>query len=235
MDGLCSCCKHEVESVSHVLWSCPAANDVWLQSGLMLHKWDRFINSFFDLIVYAQTRLSLEDFQFFCCIVFFIWEQRNRVVHEKGLYSPIAVVERALNLHLGYQRQPLMQALASSGALNGGAVLRNEVSWLPPGVGRYKVNWAICLHGTSKAWRCGVLVRDHGGQVMAGYVGRLMAMPRGVAREIGAIMQVLSFAVEMGFLDLILEGSHALPFMASRRGNQEQSVAEMWIEDIVIL
>ncbi len=70
---------------------------------------------------------------------------------------------------------------------------------------------------------------------MAGYVGRLMAMPRGVAREIGAIMHALSFAVEMGFLDLILEGSHALPFMASRRGNQEQSVAEMWIEDIVIL
>jgi hypothetical protein len=62
-----------------------------------------------------------------------------------------------------------------------------------------------------------------------------MAIPRGVAREIGAIMQALTFAVEMGFLDLILEGSHALPFMVSRRGNQEQSVAEMWMEDIVIL
>ncbi len=174
-------------------------NDVWLQSGLMLYKWDRFINSFFDLIVYAQARLSLEEFQFFCCIVFFIWEQRNRVVHEKGSYIPIAVVEWALNLHLGYQRRPLMQALASSGALNGVAVLRNEVSWLPPVAGWYKVNWAICLHSTSKAWHCGVLVWDHGGQVMAGYVKQLMAIPRGVAHEIGAIMQALTFAVELGF------------------------------------
>jgi TolB-like protein len=39
----------------------------------------------------------------------------------------------------------------------------------------------------------------------------------------------------MGFLDLILEGPHALPFMVSRRGNQEQSIAEMWMEDIIIL
>ena len=121
------------------------------------------------------------------------------MVHEKGLYSPIAVVERALNLHLGYQRHPLMQALASGRALNGVAVLRNEVSWLPPMAGWYKVNWAICLHSTSKAWRCGVLVRDHGGQVMAGYVKQLMAIPRDVAREIGAIMQALTFAVELGF------------------------------------
>ena len=121
------------------------------------------------------------------------------MVHEKGSYNPIAVVEWALNLHLGYQQRPLMQALASSGALNGVAVLRNEVSWLPPVAGWYKVNWAICLHSTSKAWHCGVLVWDHGGQVMAGYVKQLMAIPRGVAHEIGAIMQALTFAVELGF------------------------------------
>lgn len=37
-DGLCSCCVQEVESVSHVLWSCPAANDVWIQSKLKVQK-----------------------------------------------------------------------------------------------------------------------------------------------------------------------------------------------------
>lgn len=35
-DGLCPCCLIEVESVAHCLWSCPAANDVWLETGLKL-------------------------------------------------------------------------------------------------------------------------------------------------------------------------------------------------------
>ena len=102
IEGLCFCCKQEVEFVSHVVWSCPAANDVWLQSNLSLQKWDRSIYCFFDLITCAQAKLKMEDFQLFCCIAFFIWEQRNWVVHEKGTHNPIAAVERARNLHHGY-------------------------------------------------------------------------------------------------------------------------------------
>jgi hypothetical protein len=37
-DGFCSVYGCEMESVVHVLWSCSAANDVWLQSGLKVQK-----------------------------------------------------------------------------------------------------------------------------------------------------------------------------------------------------
>ncbi len=49
-----------------------AANDVWLQSGLRVQKWGRLIHSFFDLMELLQTRLSLDDALFFCCIAYFI-------------------------------------------------------------------------------------------------------------------------------------------------------------------
>lgn len=41
-DGFCSVCGCEMESVVHALWSCSAANDVWLQSGLSVQKMGSF-------------------------------------------------------------------------------------------------------------------------------------------------------------------------------------------------
>ncbi len=49
-DGVCFYCLSEMESVEHVLWSCPATNDVWLQSGLKVQKRGRSVHSFFDLM-----------------------------------------------------------------------------------------------------------------------------------------------------------------------------------------
>ena len=91
-DGFCSVCGCEMESVVHALWSCSAANDVWLQSGLSVQKWGRLIHSFFDLMELLQTRLSLDDALFFCCQAYFIWEQRNKVVFESWVHNPIMVV-----------------------------------------------------------------------------------------------------------------------------------------------
>uniref|UniRef100_A0A2N9GZ45 Reverse transcriptase zinc-binding domain-containing protein n=1 Tax=Fagus sylvatica TaxID=28930 RepID=A0A2N9GZ45_FAGSY len=173
-DGICFCCKVDVESVSHVIWSCPMANDVWLQSGLSLHKWDRSIYSFFDLLVCAQKRLKLGDLQLFCCMDFFIWEQRNWVIHERGSYNPIAVVDRARNLRQSFHRKPTVKGPATGVVDDGVVVLRSDLPWVPPMEGWYKMNWAIFLGG----------------------------VPRGY----GAIIQALQFVVEMGFLDVVMEG-----------------------------
>ncbi len=205
-DGICFCCKVDVESISHVIWSCPAANDVWLQSGLSLHKWDRSIYSFFDLLVCAQKRFKLGDLQLFCCMDFFIWEQRNWVIHERGSYNPIAVVDRARNLRQSFHRKPTVKGPATGVVDDGVVALRSDLPWVPPMEGWYKMNWAVCFHHSPKAWRFGVLVRDNAGGVLAACVGSLLDLPRGVPQGYGAIIQALQFVVEMGFLDVVMEG-----------------------------
>jgi hypothetical protein len=64
------------------------------------------VGSFYILFFrsYYVCSGEIEDggFPTFCCIAFFIWDKRNWVVHEKGTHNPIAVVERARNLHHGY-------------------------------------------------------------------------------------------------------------------------------------
>ena len=64
----------------------------------------RSIHNFFDLMAFIQSRLSVDKILFFfCCVAFFSWEQRNKVIHEHLIQNPCAVVLRAKNLHKDYQ------------------------------------------------------------------------------------------------------------------------------------
>ena len=63
---------------------------------------------------------------------------------------------------------------------------------------------------------------------MPGYVGSLMAIPRGVAREYGAIMQALTFAAcGDGFSGFNPGGSSCSSFHGISPWKSEQSIAEM--------
>jgi hypothetical protein len=97
-DDCCPCCCYDFESVEHALWSCPVANDVWAESKLKVLKWDRCVYSFCDLINNAQSRLDPEDMELFCCVAYFVWMQRNRLVHDACSCNPKDVMQRAAKL-----------------------------------------------------------------------------------------------------------------------------------------
>lgn len=168
-------------------------------------------------------------------MAFFIWEQRNGLIHERGSYNPVAVVDRARNLRQSFHRKPSVQGPATGVVDDGAAALRSNVPWVLPMEGWYKMNWAVCFHSSSKAWRFGVLVRDNAGEVLASCVGPLLDLPRGVPRGYGAIIQALQFVVEMGFLDVVLEGPSIPYSLEPAGGAQEQSIAALWMEDIIML
>ena len=108
---------------------------------LRVQKWGRLIHSFFDLMELLQTRLSLDDALFFCCIAYFIWEQGNKVVFESLVHNPVMVVLRTKKLFTDYS------AGCSSGGMSGrndnGVVVVVAEPWKAPMVGRYKINWAV--------------------------------------------------------------------------------------------
>ena len=120
---------------------------------------------------------------------------------------------------------------------NGVAVVVSE-PWKAPMAGWYKINWAVHRNAESGSWWSGILVRNHEGQVMAAKVGLLPSFPRGFGPGIGAVIQVLSFGLEMGFLDVIIEGPSSFfsPDAISKRQQQiECSVKDDWVDDIGFL
>ena len=73
---------------------------------------------------------------------------------------------------------------------------------------------------------------------MAAKVGPLPSFPQGIGPGIGTVIQGLSFGLEMGFLDVIIEGPSSLfsPDAISRRQQQiECSMKDYWVDDIGFL
>uniref|UniRef100_A0A2N9GLD6 RNase H type-1 domain-containing protein n=1 Tax=Fagus sylvatica TaxID=28930 RepID=A0A2N9GLD6_FAGSY len=57
----------------------------------------------------------------------------------------------------------------------------------------------------------------------------------GVGSHIGAVLQALSFGWDMGFLDVVVEGTYALFDDSSKRVHLEQTVLDAWVEDVQFL
>lgn len=69
---------------------------------------------------------------------------------------------------------------------------------------------------------------------MAAKVAHIQPLPRGVGPNIGAVLQALNFGVEMGFLDVVVEGPSALFSVDAlhRQLELESTVTDVWVGDI---
>ena len=234
IDDCCSCCLQAVESAGHALWSCPAANDVWLESHLKLHKWDRCIHNFCDLLMLVRERLEMEEVELFACLAYFIWDQRNKVIHEGAAPNPVGVVGRARSLLQSFKISlPQVGHSVRSDASQHGQG-DDRVIWEAPQVGECKVNWEISKDTSSQVWYVGVLIRNHASSVMAGLCSPVMALPRGLNPRVGACIQALKFALDLGFFDICFEGPR-VDFLDVMSSNQKESVADLWHEEVWVL
>ena len=226
-DGKCPCCPHENESVEHALWSCPVANDVWAESKLKVLKRSRFEHTFCALIFTARSRLGSGDLELFCCLAYFIWLQRNRLVHEECCCNPKAVVQRAVKLALDYRA-----ATAFSSQMRVETSSPSQIQkWVAPPMDVFKVNWAVAVGATPQDWWVGTLIRDAEGFVLAATCGKLHLSRDSHPWVAGAIF-TLKFAFEMGFFDIIFEGSSS-PFLTKLQRNEwGSSIQDMWGKDV---
>ena len=105
-----------------------------------MHKWDRWYGSFFDLMTCARKRLTIEEFEFFSCIVYLLWGQSNKVTHEGIVSNPIVVVQRASKLLKDYRDVLVIRGIYGQvdGRVAAERISQDHV-WMPPGEGFMKV------------------------------------------------------------------------------------------------
>ena len=152
------------------------------------------------------ARLLHKETDLFACVAYFIWGQRNKVMHEGTVPNPMAVVKQAKLLYSGYKESlPTLGHLMHNSDDNRTTSSRG-VRWLPPSMGRYKVNWAISRVSNSQEWFVRVLVRDLANSVLAARCCQVKALPKGIHPSIGACIQVLQFVIQLGFFVVEVEG-----------------------------
>lgn len=80
-DSLCPICNIEAESVSHILWECPSAADVWGVCDRGFQKCTVTGKEFRKVAEFILEKFGTEKFALFVGISRRIWFRRNVVVH----------------------------------------------------------------------------------------------------------------------------------------------------------
>jgi hypothetical protein len=87
-DKVCPICLHEEETVAHVNWGCPAANDVWGSSRMKLQKSNCDRSDFLQIFSEVSSKCNKEEIELFAVLARRLWLRRNDVVHGGILMHP---------------------------------------------------------------------------------------------------------------------------------------------------
>jgi hypothetical protein len=95
-NSMCPICKREEETIVHMLWSCPAARDVWGCGPIKVQKSGITGDDFFEVFRLMVEQYDNDKLDLIAVIARKIWFRRNVVIH-RGLFShPLQVMRGAI-------------------------------------------------------------------------------------------------------------------------------------------
>uniref|UniRef100_A0A803NT11 Reverse transcriptase zinc-binding domain-containing protein n=1 Tax=Cannabis sativa TaxID=3483 RepID=A0A803NT11_CANSA len=95
--ALCSRCKHAWESIGHALFSCKSAKAVWKNTKFLIdyHYAQGMFNG--DYLIHLASTMEKVDVETLICVMWGIWNDRNKVLHGGTQRDPISIASFALN------------------------------------------------------------------------------------------------------------------------------------------
>ena len=202
-DARCCFCQKADESVLHVLWECGAAQDVWASSAIRLQKAGTVQVDFGQLVASLMPRLSLEELDLFWVICWQIWLQRNLILHGGAFQHPSRSNQRALDyLSEFHEAQEHLSVPVT-------VPVSASQAWQPLQGDLFKLNFdgACFNNGVDSGY--GAVVCNGNGEVMAAISAKGKAVRDSEEVEVLASCKALEFAIDAGFLEVILEGNNA--------------------------
>jgi hypothetical protein len=203
-DPQCAICGAAIETVGHILWSCVAARDVWLENMKPIQKSTSDEIDFQHLFVQLYDRLEVEDFQRFGFVARQLWFRRNKAIFEGDFLSPVRVNQIATAQVEDYAMAELTQKMTSGVATSAG--VPRVPCWQKPSTGVVKINWDAAISMSEEMMGVGIVARDTTGSVVGAFCcTRPQILDPTTAEAVGAWQAVL-FAKRLGVEHAIFEG-----------------------------
>ncbi|KAF5458381.1 hypothetical protein F2P56_022412 [Juglans regia] len=117
-DPLCPICNSNEETISHVMWSCPATVDVWGDTRSPISKWPSGDCNFEQKWLDLCRVMDQESIEKVAVIMRGIWYRRNKYVFENKFWRPGNVVQMAVT--------GLEDYYSSSSKIGMGVVIRDK-------------------------------------------------------------------------------------------------------------
>jgi hypothetical protein len=79
-DSSCPLCGLALETIGHILWSCPSPKDVWTECTRKIHKCTSDENDFLNIMDKLLDKLDMEELHFIATVARQIWIRRNKFI-----------------------------------------------------------------------------------------------------------------------------------------------------------
>ncbi|KAL5556985.1 hypothetical protein UlMin_039221 [Ulmus minor] len=193
----CPICNETDDTTLHALWGCKILEPLKVLC-------DSFIRfklppqcDLKEFLLTANDRLSLENMEFLCVLLWRIWFRRNKWIHEQMWLDDESCFSWA-RLHLADFQDANLQkeVLPKQGACK---------PWQAPIFGWVKVNSDAAWYSKQKKFGMGAIIRDFTGKVLGSVATPISASVSVAVAEAWAIERGAAFAKQLGFSAVVLE------------------------------
>lgn len=130
-----------------------------------------------------------------------IWNQRNLVLHGGKIQNPSILIQRARDYLVEFKdKQSQLAAPTTTGLVQ---------EWRPSLGSAVKLNFDAAIFANTNSSGVSVIIRNSLGEVLAGLFTRGPSVASREEAEVLACRKALEFALDTGFLDLVIEGDNA--------------------------
>ncbi|KAF5477664.1 hypothetical protein F2P56_004283 [Juglans regia] len=198
----CQACGMEEETVCHVLWTYPAASDVWAESQSGLQKWTCEEKEFFYIWAEMQSKLQKTKVEEVAMILKGLWFRRNRMVFEGKFDSPSKVIAAAISGLKCFQESRL------EGNQTKGVNIqrRKDTKWKPPDEGVTKVNFDAAIDKPNNKVGLGIVGRNYEGELLFSLCASKMFSGSSDLAEAITLWRAMDLVVEPDGRNVVFEG-----------------------------
>ncbi|KAF5442887.1 hypothetical protein F2P56_035499 [Juglans regia] len=200
---MCPICLIHPETVSHVLWTCKAAQDVWSISSRRIQKSKTEVASFNDLLSNLLSTLPPEDHTRLAFTAKEIWFRRNKFVFESKFTPPQQILKLVSSSMTDLEQIERNQHRTST-------QIQGTARWCKPPINVYKLNWDTAIDKINCRVGIGVSIRDWLGLVTATLRSPCNSFPDPLLGEALAALRSVQFGINLGLKNVIFEGDSKL-------------------------
>ncbi|GMY17802.1 putative ribonuclease h protein [Fagus crenata] len=109
--SLCPVCQFDSETVTHALWACPHARNVWALIPGRIQKLHVEIGDFFLLTQDLTQSLNRQELEMWVVTCWSTWNACNKLFHEAVMNHPSLIFDNAMRLLQDFHRVLAAQRL----------------------------------------------------------------------------------------------------------------------------
>ena len=151
---------------------------------------------------YLLDRLKLHDMEEVLVQAWQIWNKRNGVVYGGKFHDPGWLITQA---------RELLEDFRTAQDQMGTDLARQQPcdTWQPPPQSVFKLNFDVAIFSGLNRFGFGAIIRNEEGEVVAAMAAKGPEVSCSMEAELLACRKAIEFAMDAGFLELVIEGDNS--------------------------